>query len=262
MHGELRLLTTPQLILAHASFLVALAMAASPARAQGFSPGEETVFTVSYLNVPTGEGRIRVGNPEGDIWPVILQARTSGAASLLDVREHLVSFWDARRRLSRGSDLQAFEVGDYHIDSARFDASGRKVTVVEQRRGKSRKETVLEVPEGALDLTGAFVWLRLQELEVGRKFEIPVVSGRKQFNLIADIDAREKVRTPAGEFPTFRIRIRTAFDGKFSTRRDTVLWLADAHSHHLVKASAEFAVGSIVAELKSYRPGGQVVAAE
>ncbi len=236
--------------------------AAGAARGQGFAPGEETVFSVSYLSIPTGEGRIRVGNPEGDIWPVILQARTGGAASLIDIREHLVSYWDAPRRLSRGSDLQAYEVGDFHKDSARFDSAGRQVTVVEQRRGRAAKRKVLDVPEGALDLTGAFMWLRLQELEVGRQYQLPIVSGTSQFVLVADVLSREAVRTPAGEFPSFKIRVRTGFDGKFSTKRDTFLWLAEAGVHHLVRASAEFAVGSVVAELKSYHPGGEVAAAE
>jgi len=252
----------PRLALARFTVAAWLACAALVARAQGFGPGEETVFSVRYLSVPTGEGRIRVGNPEGDIWPVILQARTGGAASLLDIREHLVSYWDAPRRLSRGSDLQAYEVGDFHKDSARFDASGRQVTVIEQRRGRVAKQMVLAVPDGALDLTGAFVWLRLQELEVGRQYRLPIVSGTSQFTLLADVLSREVVRTPAGEFESFKIRVRTGFDGKFSTKRDTFLWLAAAEGHHLVRASAEFAVGSVVAELKSYHPGGQIAAAE
>lgn len=255
-------MTRPRLALARIAVVAALAAAAPSARSQGFAPGEETVFSVSYLNVPTGEGRILVGNPEGSIWPVILQARTSGAASLLDIREHLVSYWDAPRRLSRGSDLQAYEVGDFHKDSARFDATGRQVTVVEQRRGRAAKQKILAVPEGALDLSGAFVWLRLQQLEVGRQYQVPIVSGTSQFTMVADVMAREVVRTPAGEFPSLKIRVRTGFDGKFSTRRDTFLWLSESSGHHLVRAAAEFAVGSIVAELKSYHPGGQVAGAE
>ncbi len=253
-------MTRPLPALTRIAVAAAVMAAVSAAHAQAFAPGEETVFSVSYLSIPTGEGRIRVGSPEGDIWPVILQARTGGAASLIDIREHLVSYWDAPRRLSRGSDLQAYEVGDFHKDSARFDSTGRQVTVVEQRRGRAAEQKVLEVPEGALDLTGAFMWLRLQELEVGRQYQLPIVSGTSQFTLMADVLSREVVRTPAGEFPSFRIRVRTGFDGKFSTKRDTFLWLAEAQGHHLVRASAEFAVGSVVAELKSYHPGGQVAA--
>ncbi len=239
---------------------LALALATAP-RAQGIAPGEEIVLGVSYLGVPTGEARMRVGQPEGDIWPVVFQARTSGAASLLDVREHLVSYWDAGLRLSRGSDLKAYEVGDYHTDSARFSripGEPTKVTVVEARRGKKPKTRIIEVPHGALDLTGAFLWLRMQELAVGARLEVPIISGTSQFTLTAEVVDREEVETPAGTFPSFKVRVRTAFKGKFSTKRDTFLWFADTHDRRLVKASAEFAVGSIVAELKSYRPGNAV----
>jgi uncharacterized protein DUF3108 len=38
------------------------------------------------------------------------------------------------------------------------------------------------------------------------------------------------------------------------------MWLSDDSRHVLVRASADFAVGSIVATLKSYRPGAQLVA--
>jgi hypothetical protein len=231
--------------------LAALAAAAPP-----------SARAVSYLSIPTGEARMRVGRPEGDIMPVILQARTGGVASLLDIREHLVSYWDVVRHRSRGSDLQAYEVGDAHADSARFDPAGGKVTVVERRRGRPASEKVLDVPAGALDLTGAFVWLRLQDLEVGSRFEVPVVTGTSQFVLLAEVLAREVVTTPAGKFPSFKIKIRTGLDGKFAARRDSLLWLAEAAGHHLVRAAAEFAVGSVVAELTSYHPGGQVAAAE
>lgn len=234
---------------------------ASSSRAQGIAPGEELVLGVSYLGVPTGEAKMKVGQPEGDIWPVVFQARTSGAASLLDVREHMVSYWDAPLRLSRGSDLQAYEIGDFHTDSARFSrvpGEPTRVTVVEARKGKKPKTKILEVPHEALDLTGAFLWLRMQDLAVGARLEVPIVSGTSQFTLFAEVVDREEVKTPAGKFPCFKVRVRTGFRGKFSTKRDTFLWLADTVDRRLVKASAEFAVGSIVAELKSYRPGTAV----
>lgn len=234
------------------------------ARAQPLAPapGEEMVLAVSYLGIPTGEAKVKVGQREGDLLPVIFQARTAGAASLIDIREHMVSYWDIPRHVSRGSDLQAYEVGDFHTDSARFtrdDAALAKVMVTE-RRGQRVKVTNLEAPPNALDLTGAFVWLRLQDLDVGRTFDIPIVSGTSQFTLKAEVLARENIETPAGTFPSFKLRVRTAFQGKFSTRRDTFLWLADNSDRRLVRVSAEFAVGSVVGELKSYRPGGEVAA--
>ncbi len=234
----------------------ALALAASTARAQAFAPGEETVFGVSFLGLPTGEGRIVVGAQQGDIWPVIFQARTEGVAGLIDIREHLVSYWDAATRLTRGSDLSAYEVGDYHVDSARFDRASGQASFSVRRNGKTRQKTI-PVSPGVQDLTSAFMWIRLQPLEPGQRYELPVCAGDKQFTLVAEALSRERVHTDAGTFDTVKVKVRTALDGKFSTRRDSFLWLSDDPRHLLVRASAEFAVGSMVATLKSYRPGAQ-----
>ncbi len=237
--------------------LTALLTAATAADA--FAPGEETVFEITYLNLPTGEGRILVGKPEGDIWPVIFQARTQGVAGFIDIREHLVSYWDAKTRLTRGSDLKAYEIGDYHVDSARFDRETGKATVTVARKDRKRVTTI-DVAKDAQDLTSAFMWIRTQPLDVGHRYEIPVASGDRQFTLLAEVLGRERVETPAGTFQTLRVKVRTALDGKFSTKRDSTMWLSDDGRHVLVRASADFAVGSIVAQLKRYTPGDAVAA--
>jgi hypothetical protein len=250
---------TPQALLTLAALLCA-----GPARPQGvvgFAPGEETSFRVTYLGLTTGEGKISVGAAQGDLWPVLFQARTNGVASLLDIREHLAAYWDAPRQLTSGTDLTAYEVGDYHVDSARFDRARGQVTVVEQHRGKKRKEKTLDVEEGTLDLTGAFMWLRLQPLEVGRRLELPVVTGTTKFTLVAVVVSHEEVSTPAGAFPAFKLSVRTEIPGKFSTRRESFLWLADRPERFLVKASADFAVGSVVLELTGYRAGNTTLTA-
>jgi Protein of unknown function (DUF3108) len=236
--------------------LLALLAAPTGARA-GFAPGEETIFDITYLGLRTGEGRIVVGKAEGDIWPVIFQARTVGVGGFIDIREHLVSYWDAKTRLTRGSDLKAYEVGDYHVDTARFDRDSGKTTFTVARKGGTKVMTA-DVAKNVQDLTSAFMWLRTQPLDVGQRHEIPVASGAKQFTLIAEVIGREKIEADAGTFQTLKIRVRTAIEGKFSTKRDSTMWLSDDASHVLVRASADFAVGSIVATLKRFTPGSAV----
>ncbi|HET8539415.1 MAG TPA: DUF3108 domain-containing protein [Anaeromyxobacter sp.] len=236
----------------------AVALAAAPAaRAEAFSPGEETVLDVTYLGLPTGEGRILVGDPAGEVWPVIFQAKTRGVVGFVDVREHFVTYWDTAARLTRGSDLRAFEVGDYHQDSARFDRANGEATYTVQRNGRTSKATIA-IPPDVHDLTSAFMWLRLQPLAPGQRYELPVVASRKAFTLVAEVQERETVEAPAGTFRTVKLKVRTQLDGKFSTKRDTFLWLSDDARHVLVKVSADFAVGSIVARLRAYRPGGRI----
>jgi hypothetical protein len=235
----------------------ALLSAARVAGAEAFAPGEETVLQVRYLNLPTGEGRIIVGQPSGDVWPLIFQAKTQGVAGFIDIREHLVSYWDNATRLTRGFDLRAYEVGDFHMESTRFDRASGKATYEKQRKGDRAVKT-FEVPANIHDLTSALMWLRLQPLQPGQHYEVPVCAGSRQFTLVADVLGRETIDTPAGTFASVKLKVRTGLVGKFSTKRDSFMWLSDDPRHVLVRMSADFAVGSIVATLKSYRPGTQV----
>ena len=244
-------------VLAALGVLTALATPEKPAA--GFAPGEETVFDVSYLRLRTGEGRIVVGKPEGDVWPVIFQARTAGLGGLVDVREHLVSYWDTAARCSRGSDLRAYEVGDLHLDSTRFDRLNGSATVTVERKGKKKVKTVA-VSSDVHELTSAFLWLRLQELEPGQRYELPVLPGSKPSTLVVEVMGREQVDTPAGTFPSVKLRFHTEIEGKFSTQRPMWMWLSDDPRHVLVRASADFAIGSMVLVLKRYTPGGAATA--
>jgi len=238
---------------------LAAALLAWPAAAGALSPGEETLLSVSYLGIPTGEGRISVGQPEGDVLPVFFQVRSGGAAGIVDIREHLVVYWDLAERLTRASELRAIELGDRHHDRTRFDRAGGEVTFTVQRDGRTKEKRAPCPPDGH-DLTGAFLFLRLQPLQVGQRYELPVCSGAEPFTLVARVEDRERVKTPAGAFDAFRVAIRTEIKGKFSARRDILLWLSDDPRHVLVKMSAEFSVGSVVATLKRYSPGETVAA--
>ena len=160
-----------------------------------FAPGEEIDLTLDYLHVRAGRVKLAVGRPEGAVWPMICQARTEGAASLLDIREHFVSYWDAEAQASRGSDLNAIEIGDRHTDRARFDREEGKAVVRVMRKGRLRESTH-DVPPGVQDLASALLFLRLQQLEPGARFEYPVFHGTSTFMLEAQVEGRERVETP------------------------------------------------------------------
>ncbi len=249
-----RAMTLRMLVLA--AFVAATRAGAEPG---AFAPGEESVLGFTFLGVPTAEGRVSVGQPAGDVWPVVFQARTQGIAGFIDIREHLVTYWDATTTLPRGLDVRSYEVGDYHQDTTRFDRVNLKATFERLRKG-NRSVRTFDIPPDVRDLTSALMWLRLQALEPGRRIEIPVFSGTRQFTLVADVLERETVETPAGRFPSLKVQIRTAFEGKFSTKRDSFVWLSDDVRHVPVRMTAEFAVGTVVVTLKRYRPGIPVAA--
>jgi hypothetical protein len=234
-------------------------VAPAPAVPPPFSPGEQIDLAIDYLHIRTAQARLLLGRPEGTVWPFICQARTDGLATFLDIREHYVSYWDSEAQNSRGSDLNAIEVGDRHTDRARFDRANGKAVVQVVRRGKTRERTH-DVPRDVHDLASALLALRLKDLGPGAVFELPVFSGSETFILHAEVEGDEVVTTPAGRFDTVRVKVRLGFKDKFKTNRDSHVWLSKDARHIPVRMTADFAVGSVTATLIGYRPGGQVAA--
>jgi len=100
--------------------------------------------------------------------------------------------------------------------------------------------------------------MRLQPLAEGGRYEVPIFTTKGPFTLVVSVVGRETVETPAGDFDAVKVQVRTAFDGKFAAKRDTFIWFSNDSRHIPVRVSAEFAVGSIVATLSGYRPGGEL----
>ncbi|HET7754691.1 MAG TPA: DUF3108 domain-containing protein [Anaeromyxobacteraceae bacterium] len=242
---------TPQAIAAEVT------AAQTPAARIAFAPGEQIEWNVEYLGVRTGTARLQVGRAEGDIWPVIAQARTEGIAKLLEIREHFVSYWDVPRQLPRGSHLEALEIGDYHVEKTRFDRDQGKVTVEWTRKGKLKSKQV-EIPHDVHDFASAILWLRLQPLAVGDVYDIPVFTGSHTFTMRAEVAGKESVKTQLGQHDTFRVDLQLGFKDEFKTSRPSRIWFTADFAKIPVKLAADFAVGSVVATLNSYAPGGDV----
>ena len=239
--------------------IATLALLAAPAAraAGGFAPGEQIDFTIDYLGIRTGEARIVVGQAEGPVWPVIARARTDGLASIVDVREHWVSYWDSSKRLPRGSDLKAIEIGDRHDDSARFDRESGTATIRIVRKGSKSENTYPLDPE-AQDFASAVLWLRTHPISEGGVYEIPVFTTKGTFVLQASVVGREVVETRAGTFDCWKVQVRTAFEGNFASKRDTFIWFSADENRVPVRVSADVALGTFVVNLVGYRPGGQL----
>jgi hypothetical protein len=227
------------------------------ARPAGIAPGEEIEWRVDYLGVKTGRAKLSVGKPSGDIWPVIAQARTEGVAKVVEIKEHFVSYWHALHQTSNGNHLEAIEIGDRHVTRQRFDREAGKATVVKARKGKER-HSVVDVPRNVHDMASALMWLRLQPLEPGARYEVPVFTGSDTFTLAATVRGRERVDTDVGPIAAVRVDVLLGFKDEFKTSRASQVWFSDDLRHVPVKMSADFAVGSVVATMTTYTPGAQV----
>ncbi len=85
----------------------------------------------------------------------------------------------------------------------------------------------IEIPGCTFDIIGALVELRRIKLEPGTSLTVPMSDGKKFVNARIEVQARETVTTPAGEFKTIRCEA-FLFDGVLYARKARLhVWFTD-----------------------------------
>jgi len=216
-------------------------------------PGEEMKLDVSLGFFKAGEARITVGQRDGEVLPVALETRTTGLAGLVKLRSGLVSYLDSATGLPRSSRLEGVEPGYRHVDTAAFDRQAGIATVREV--GRFDNTYKIEVPPGTLDFVALVFRLRTLPLVDGETHEFQVLSGRKVSRIVAAVEGREVVETPAGDFPAVKVRVPTGLTGKIAEKSPTFIWFSDDSRRVVVRISADFSIGRANALLTSHTLG-------
>jgi hypothetical protein len=238
---------------------LALTLAVAQVAPRAFAPDERMEYAVHYLGVRVGKARLSVGHAEGPLLPVFLETKTAGIVRIVDVRQQLATNLDQETLLPRSASLDAHEAGYHHTDTAVFDRPAGKATVRE--KGKFDNTYVIDVPADTVDFVALVFRLRALPLEPGVRQEFNVLAGRDVKKVTAEVVARERVETDAGTFDALKVRVPTGFDGRFSEKRPTFVWLSDDARRVVVQIQTEFAIGRATAGLTSYRPGSPSEAA-
>ncbi|RKI54555.1 DUF3108 domain-containing protein [Corallococcus sp. AB049A] len=229
-----------------------------------FGPGEQAQYRVKYLGLTAGTATVTVGAPMTQwgqsVWPIVSTAKSDDLVGVYPIKSRFVTYWNAGSQRVTGSDLHSEENRKRRRQRIQLTADGAGAKVIKQKESDPPRESEHTLPEGTMDVAGATFALRGQELVVGRSYAYPVFTGSKQFTLSATVEGRETVSTPAGAKDTFRVRVRTDFGGKLESKRDMVAYLTTDSHHVPVRIEADFALGTVVAELTDYKPG-RVVAA-
>src|SRR5687767_9431679 len=89
---------------------VGLAASAEP---KAFAPGEQATYRVQYLGITAGSATITVGSEVkqwgSPVWPIVALAQSDTMLAVYPVKDKFVTYWDAQRQVTLGSDLFADE---------------------------------------------------------------------------------------------------------------------------------------------------------
>lgn len=139
------------------------------------------------------------------------------------------------------------------ISEALFDYEKRIVTWTERDPNQNQppRVTSLDFTEPIQDVLSMIYFLRTQNLEVGKSFEIPVTDSGRVFRLTVAVTERKRINTVLGRL--YAVRVEPAIfgqdrmirsDGKLS------IWITDDSRHLPVWAQVKINLGTVDIKLK------------
>jgi hypothetical protein len=232
---------------------LALAVVASVVASVPYAPQERMQYTITYVGLPMGKARLSVGRPEGTVLPVLLEAKTTGVVGFVDLKEQLASYVDTTTGLPRTSSIDSIEPNYRRVTTTRFDRAANRATV--RDRGRSETTDEVAVPPGTLDFVALVFRLRSLPLGEGARHTFPVLFGKTVSTVVTEVVGRETLSTKAGTFAAVKVKVPTAFNGKFSEKSPTFVWFSDDTRRIVIRISTDFAIGRAFADLTEYQPG-------
>lgn len=152
------------------------------------------------------------------------------------------------------STLMHAEEGSRRRDTlVTYDRIKKKVEY--QERDLVKNLTVnkeLDIPGCTFDVIGALVELRRLKLEPGTVLSVPISDGKKFVNARVEVQAREKVKTPAGEFNAIRCEA-FLFDGVIYARKARLhVWFTDdpAKVPVQIRIALRFYIGTVTLQVE------------
>ncbi len=224
---------------------------AQPTAPIPFGPGERLQFAVKYGFVHAGNAVLAVETEPGAAEPALRLLSTAESSRFFEtffpVHDRVISVWSPVSRLPLRFEKHIRE-GKYAKDeTVRFDHEAG--TAVDQKGNLDR------ILPGAQDVLSAFYFVRTLPLRVGETVEVPNYADGKNYPLQVSVLRRETVEVPAGKFRCLVVEplLRTA--GLFKQEGSLTIWLTDDARRMPVLMKSKVTVGSIAAELESFRVG-------
>ena len=221
------------------------------------SSNERMEFTVSYLGITLGKASLFSGKVDSITAPIFMQARTASIAAIVTLRQQLASYVDPATGLPRSGQLDAVEGSYRHTDTFTYDrtASPNRATVRERSSTGKDETRSFDLPRGTIDFVSLVYRLRHMKLEPGTTYTFHVLTGRILSTAVVEVVGREELSTGIGKLQTLKVRVPTAFAGKFAEKNPSFVWLTDDARRIVARITTDFAIGHATASLDSYTPG-------
>lgn len=232
--------------------------AAIPRRILAFKPGEKLTYEISWSNIVTaGTAVLEINEeklPNGRMaYKFIATSRSVGVVDkVYPVNDRVQSIFDPQIMQSLSFNLIESHGKRKRRRGLVFDHAGQ--TVVSTLNNDPPQS--LTIPDPVQDALSSLFYLRtLEDFTNGKIHVIAVHDGGKNWSVEVQTLGREKVKTPAGEFNTIKIKTFPKYEGVFMNKGEIFIWLTDDSRKIPVLMKSTISIGSIMTTLTDMKLG-------
>ncbi len=223
-----------------------------------FAPGEKLTYSISWSQIiEAGIATMEViaGKPVDGRPTYELVSKTNSVGILelvFPVRETVQSSMDAEGLYSLAFHLRERQGRRNRGRDMIFDQTAHTVS---ESVNNGKPET-FSVPPSVQDAFSSLYYVRTRtDLVVGKTIRVDVHEGGKNWAVEIQVVGREKVKTPAGEFNTIKVKTYPKYEGVFMNKGEIYIWFTDDDRKIPVLMKSTISIGSIVATLTKMEGG-------
>lgn len=224
-----------------------------------FGTGEWFKFRMSYSGWMTaGEATLKVNEDVIDgkpVYHVVGKGKTTGAISwFFKVKDRYESYFDKTeiipyrfiRKIDEGGHTKNIEIN--------FDQEKNKAHVFNKKRNK---RDVIDTKPNIQDMVSTFYYLRnnldVKELEIDDEVRTDMFFDGENYGFKIKYLGKEIIRTTFGKVECLKFRPYVMAGRVFKEEESLTLWVSADENRLPLRIKADLAVGSLRADLESFR---------
>jgi len=208
------------------------------------------VYSVEWHLFTAGISKVKMESSGGQ-QKITASADSVGMVNVLySIHDRFEAQFDPRTFCSHRV-VKHTEEGSHKRDTQiLFDYQNRKAVLNEKNvKTGETKQLQNDIPSCVSDVVTGFYYLAAQSLQPGDTYIFPMNDGGRTTDVIARVETREQVKTPAGTSQTIRVTAEPE-SGALKGKAKVTVWFMDKPEHTPVQMRSKLGWGTLLFRLQ------------